>query len=141
MTYSAETQAVQQKARDTEVWFTFFLDPNFRRFNCVANRVALDDYLTRNGFELSIETLTTAVAALGTKLAVLDATQHAKRKAALASTVVEPTPATVDDGSIPVEIDRKAIIKMGKDEYKALQKKYGNAAIEARANQIEEVKQ
>jgi hypothetical protein len=141
MTYSAETQAVQQKARDIEIWFNFFLDPNYRRFNCVANRLALDDYLTRNGFELSIETLTTAVAALGTKLAVLDATQQAKRKAALASTVVEPTPATVDNGSIPAEIDRKAIIKMGRDEYKALQKKYGNAAIEARANQIEEVKQ
>jgi hypothetical protein len=107
MAYSTETLAAQQKMQDAEVWFSFFLDPKYRRFNCEANRQIIDGYLSTHGFELNLSTLATAVAALGRKLVEIEPSEQLRRKAAQAQAATQPAPVAPPSNEIPPDIRGK----------------------------------
>jgi hypothetical protein len=137
-TVSNETREAQQKAWEEGVWFNFFLSPEFRRFNHMANRLALDAYLSQHGLELSIDNLAIAVASLGSKLSALTPTEIAQRKAARAQADLDAAEATKNAGvptGIPAEFTRKVILRMPREEYHKFVAQHGIDPVMARVNE------
>jgi hypothetical protein len=95
---------------------------------------------------LSIDNLSTAVAALGDRLGEREPTQYAERKAAqerkaiaeakAAEEARKAAVAAVDPTAIPASITRRMIVQMGTEDTHALIEKYGRAAVTQRLNEV-----
>jgi hypothetical protein len=147
MAVTQETLEVQRKASEEAIWFAFLVNPEFRRFNTIANRQMLDEYLTKQGQALSIENLSAAVSALGNKLGELDPTNHAKRKAAQASAdyeaaqagakaAADAAAAPIDRSILPADITRKFLVNANRDAIKELIQKHSKQAVYDRLNGV-----
>lgn len=129
------------QAEEARVWLLFWT--SHRRYLCDANRAMLDEWLTANLKTLTVANLEEAFSALRCQLAVLtsaaadEATdRHHKAEA---EGKVESEAAQVENSAprLPADYDRRRILKMDRDEYKALRAKWGDVAILARVNGME----
>jgi hypothetical protein len=125
---SQELTAAATAAAQT--WYLFWAAPEFRPYCLEANEKMLDAALTRYGLSLTVNNLRCVFPEVEPQLARI-----APRVQPEAVPTVEPV-ASVElaPDQLPLEITRKHILDMPKAEFYALQKQYGTAAIENRAN-------
>ena len=129
------------QAEEARVWLLFWT--SHRKYLCDANKALLDEWLTANLKTLTVANLEEAFTALRFQLAVLnsEAVDEAanRRRQAEAESKTKATAEAQEDSTprLPADYDRRRILKMDRDEYKALRAKWGDVAILARVNGTE----
>jgi hypothetical protein len=132
-----ELEQLQQEMVERQIWYAFYVSHR-DVLNCDANKSLLDNWLTANLKVLSADSLDEAYAATSEQLAKRRPGQpqpqvtHVPVAESLPTVQVEAGP----DAEIPANITRKVILKMEKDDYKALLKRYGAFAIQHRVNKV-----
>jgi hypothetical protein len=126
---SQELTAAATAAAQT--WYLFWAAPEFRPYCLEANEKMLDAELTRYGLSLTVNNLRCIFPEVEPQLARI-----APRPQAVPVAPAAPAPVELAQDQLPLDITRKHIRDMDKTEFYKLQKQYGSAAIENRANGI-----
>jgi hypothetical protein len=138
-----EQTKIIQEAQDRNILYSFWVD-NRGYHNNEANWKILDNWLDENVKPLSRETLQEALEANKHQLAKRTFTAPHQSHVTQEST---PTPthtapavevSTDPDKDLPVEYTRKRILRMEKEEYRGLLRKFGDLAIQTRVNRVQE---
>jgi|ERR1700722_21130 len=137
---NTEVNTAIRKAQVEEAFWRFFTVYRLQLQDCEANQRILEAALEDKLLPISFENLTTLWESLTPqeKSAYAPSTTDEVKPRKAATTVVE-TSAVLEKmgGVLPQEYDRRRILKMGRDEYKELLKKYGQEIVLNRVNGIE----
>ena len=93
--------------------------------NCTANNTVLRDYLERLGHPWTADNL---------EIVFEKATADGALAPPVAVQIEESAEPPAKPAGIPAEFDRRAILKLPKDEFKAFLKRWGKVAVDARLN-------